>query len=471
MLKLIIEKELLTRFSDTTFVIICILSALLIFLSFYLSVRNYSDLVDDYNGTQILNRNLLQAQETYWGISTKGINISKPPEVLAIFNVGIANYIGRNLNINSFITSELQGSKIESNPVWALFGDLNLTFIIKYILSLLAIICSYNLLSGEKERGTLRLVASFPVPRDTLILGKLIGGLLSLFIPLLIPTLLSLAVLLLLPSVQFASNDWLRLIFILGIFLLYLTVFFLIGTYVSARTKSVNVSFLIALFIWVLVVLVIPKSSSILAEQFIQVSSSQQYRIEKVRLWDDLSDKYDQKRTQLTEDYTAQQNIETSRELREKLRDEYLKKMDGISEQKHIELEKKQAQMEREYQQQQRNLATLAITLSRISPAAAMTHATMNFADTGLGSFDHFIRSAYAYKERYIAFIKEKLHDFRNVETSEKPNVNEMPMFIYEKMPLAYVIQETLIDMLLLILLSLLFFIGTYVSFLKYDVR
>ena len=45
MLKIIIEKELLARFSDTTFVIACILSAMLIFLSFYLSVCNYSDLV------------------------------------------------------------------------------------------------------------------------------------------------------------------------------------------------------------------------------------------------------------------------------------------------------------------------------------------------------------------------------------------------------------------------------------------
>ena len=184
MLKIIIEKELLARLSDTTFVIACILSAMLIFLSFYLSVCNYSDLVNDYNSIRELNRNSVKAQKTYEDIENEGIRISKPPEVLAIFNVGIANYIGRNLHINSYSTSELHGSKIESNPVWALFGDFNLTFIIKYILSLLALVFSYNMLSGEKEGGTLRLVASFPVPRDTLILGKLIGGLLCLFIPL-----------------------------------------------------------------------------------------------------------------------------------------------------------------------------------------------------------------------------------------------------------------------------------------------
>lgn len=281
MLKLIIKKEQLTRFSDSTFVITCILSTMLIFLTFYLSACSYGERVNDYNGTQTLNRKSLEMRETYEEINTKGINISKPPEVLSIFNVGIANYIGRNVNINLFRIPELHGSKAESNPVFALFGDIDLTFIVKYILSLVALVFSYNMLPGEKEGGTLRLIASFPVPRDTLILGKLLGGLFSLFIPLLIPTLLGMAILLLLSNIHFDSDDYLRLMFIFFLFLLYLTVFYLIGAFVSACTKSSGISFLIALFIWVLVVLVIPKSSSILAAQFIHVPSSQQYHIQR----------------------------------------------------------------------------------------------------------------------------------------------------------------------------------------------
>ena len=513
MLKIIIEKELLARFSDTTFVIACILSAMLIFLSFYLSVCNYSDLVNDYNSILELNRNSLKAQKTYEDIENEGIRISKPPEVLAIFNVGIANYIGRNLHINSYSTSELHGSKIESNPVWALFGDFNLTFIIKYILSLLAVVFSYNMLSGEKEGGTLRLVASFPVPRDTLILGKLIGGLLCLFIPLLIPMLLGMAVLLLLPNIQFESDDYLRLILIFCIFLLYLTVFFLVGAFVSARTKSSSISFLVGLFIWVMVVLVIPKSSSILATQFIHVPSSQQYRIEKTQLMNDIFKKYYKISEKLLYDHDQifsqqsmeQVDIEIWRERSKRRWNEFKKKKKEINEQRDAELEKEQARMEREYQQRQQNLANLAITFSRISPASAMTYATANLADTGMDSFRHFIRLLRGYRERYIAFIKTKienreivrvtsdgdvaeeiieegiivesrdggelLNTFSEIQKSEKVNLNEIPVFTYQKMSFASVLQATLIDILLLVLLCLLLFIGTYVSFFKYDVR
>lgn len=504
MLKIIIEKELLARFSDATFVIACILSAMLIFLSFYLSVCNYSDLVNDYNGIQALNRNSLKAQETYDDIESEGIRISKPPEVLAIFNVGIANYIGRNLNINSYSTPELQGSKIEGNPVWALFGDFSLTFIIKYILSLLAVVFSYNTLSGEKEGGTLRLIASFPVPRDTLILGKLIGGLLCLFIPLLIPMLLSMAVLLLLPNIQFESDDYLRLILIFCIFLLYLTVFFLIGAFISARTKSSSISFLVGLFIWVMVVLIIPKSSSILATQFIHVPSSQQYRIKKTQLMNDIFKKYYKISEKLLYDQD-QIFSRKSMEQAERRWNEYKKKKKEINEQRDAELENAQARMEREYQQRQQNLANLAITFSRISPASAMTYATADLADTGMDSFRHFIKLLRGYRERYIAFIKTKienreivrvtsdgdvaeeiitegiivesredgelLNTFSEIQKLEKVNLNEIPVFQYQKMSIVSVVQATLIDILLLILLSLLLFIGTYVSFLKYDVR
>lgn len=486
MIKLTIEKELLARFSDSTFVIACILSSMLIFLSFYLSVRNYSDLVKDYNGVQELNRKVLKAEQTYDGINRKGIGISKPPEVLSIFSTGITNYIGRDLNINSFSTPQLRGSKVEGNPIFAIFGDLDLTFIVKSILSLLAIVFSYNILSGEKEVGTLRLIFSFPVPRDALILGKLIGGLLCLLIPLFIPIILGIAVILLLPNVQFVSDDWLRLILILGIFLLYLTVFFLMGAFVSARTKSSSVSFLIALFIWVLVVLVIPKSSSIIAAQFIHVPSSQQYRIQKGQLIDDIFDEYHRKQEQVWKDDIPIEDEETARERFKKRYEQIKRKMSEIEEQRDTELDSLQARMDREYQRRQQNFANLAITLSRISPASTMTQATMNFADTGTISLDHFIRSARAYRERYIAFIKDKMgptvffftHEdvedgsaSQEMQKPKKPNTNEIPVFRYKRMSIAYVLRETIIDILLLVLLSLLFWGGTYVSFLKYDVR
>ena len=49
------------------------------------------------------------------------------------------------------------------NPVQLLFGNFDLAFVIIYILPLLIIAFTYNILSKEKELGTLRLLSSQPI--------------------------------------------------------------------------------------------------------------------------------------------------------------------------------------------------------------------------------------------------------------------------------------------------------------------
>jgi len=89
---------------------------------------------------------------------------------------------GRVATVNVAFDPNLVDSKYESNPVFSIFGALDLTFIVKIILSLFAILFTYDAIVGEKEKGTLKLTLSNNVPRDRLILGKVIGGFISLLI-------------------------------------------------------------------------------------------------------------------------------------------------------------------------------------------------------------------------------------------------------------------------------------------------
>jgi ABC-2 type transport system permease protein len=58
------------------------------------------------------------------------------------------------------------------NPWHLLSGHFDLAFVIVYLLPLLIFALSYNLLSAERESGTLRLLMSQPVTLRTLVLGK-----------------------------------------------------------------------------------------------------------------------------------------------------------------------------------------------------------------------------------------------------------------------------------------------------------
>jgi len=73
-------------------------------------------------------------------------------------------------------------SDIES-PWHLLSGHFDLAFVLIYVLPLLIFALSYNLLSGERESGTLRLLLSQPLHLRTLVAGKLAARAVALLLP------------------------------------------------------------------------------------------------------------------------------------------------------------------------------------------------------------------------------------------------------------------------------------------------
>ncbi|MDP6775310.1 MAG: ABC transporter permease, partial [Candidatus Latescibacteria bacterium] len=400
MLRLVIRKEILSNLSSPTFIITFVLCSGLILLSIYTGLRNYSDQVTEYRLTQSINRELLGEQTNYRDVGRNGVQLSKPPKVLSILVSGLENSLGRHATVSLYSPHpKMTSSKIEGNPIFALFGSLDLMFLTKTVLALLAILFTYNAISGDKESGTLRLTLSYPVPRDTVILGKILGGFICLMIPIVLPILFAAALLTAFPDVQMAGQDWVRVGLILASFVLYLTLFFTLGMFVSSRTTRSSISFLVLLFVWVVCTLVIPKGSVIMAGQFIPVPSIHEHRL---RLNQMMRSLHRDLRPEMMETYkkfpypkrkkipSGAPKAERDQIMAEwkKQRDEVRKKqqeaIQELFEKMRVEREAGEARMEQEYANKQRALAALAVSLSRISPAAAMTYATMTIAGTGI---------------------------------------------------------------------------------------
>jgi ABC-type Na+ efflux pump permease subunit len=91
---------------------------------------------------------------------------------------------------------------------------MDLMFIVQVVLSLFAILFTYDSICGEREAGTLKLNFANPIPRTSYIISKIVGSWLGLSIPLIIPMLLGLALVLVcgIPrTVRFGSsfnNHW-----------------------------------------------------------------------------------------------------------------------------------------------------------------------------------------------------------------------------------------------------------------------
>ena len=77
-------------------------------------------------------------------------------------------------------------------------------------MSLLALLFAYDAIAGDWETGTLRLVLSHPVGRGSVLLAKYLAAMVCLLLPVLMSLLLALIQCSFARSIQFSTNDFLR---------------------------------------------------------------------------------------------------------------------------------------------------------------------------------------------------------------------------------------------------------------------
>jgi ABC-type transport system involved in multi-copper enzyme maturation permease subunit len=468
MLRDIIKKEILDNITSPKFVFTFLLCTILILLSVYTGVTNYRAEKKEYTASLALNKKNMEAQPNYQSLAGIGIKVSKPPQVLGTVVNGIEEAVGRVAPVNVAADPNLIDSKYSSNPVFAVFGALDLMFIVKIVLSLFAILFTYDAIVGEKEKGTLKLALSNEVPRDRLILGKAIGGYISLLLPLLIPLLLSLLLLLIMPDISLGGQDWARLLLVFLMFFLYLSVFFSLGLFVSARTSRSSTSFLVLLFIWVIFVMVIPKVAVITAGQIRPIPSVHEITAKK----DAFLQQIQSEGQKGVVEWSKKNAADAAKDVKA-YQEKFRQFIQDYQQELTSKIDESNAAIERDYQQKKLAQQSLAVNLSRISPASALTFGSMTLARTGVDDFNRFLASVRAYKPIYTKWINSKFGDSINFQTGElgKINIDDMPQHVYEAEWLSRSFVRTIPDFALLTVMIIVFFVGAYVSFLRYDVR
>jgi ABC-type transport system involved in multi-copper enzyme maturation permease subunit len=468
MLRDIIKKEILETITSAKFVFTFLLCAILILLSVSTGVTTYQADQKEFSAAMALNKKNLESQPSYQALAGLGVKINKPPQVLGAIASGVDEAVGRVATVNIAYDPNLVDSKYESNPVFSVFGTLDLTFIVKIVLSLFAILFTYDAIVGEKEKGTLKLTLSNKVPRDRLILGKVIGGFISLLIPLIIPLILSLLILLVFPNISLAGEDWIRLLLMFFIFFLYLSVFFTLGLLVSARTNKSSTSFLVLLFIWVTFVTIIPKVSVLTAARLNPIPSVHEITAKKDAFLQQI-----QGGAQKQVLDWMKENAPKPGEDQKVYQEKFKKFLEDFQQEATSKIDENNAALERDYQARKRSQERLAINLSRVSPASALMFSTMSFARTGLDEHERFLASVRAYKPIFTKWANSKMMRNLNFQTGETAKVvlDDMPQHKFEPESLSRSLARTLPDFGLMLFLIIVFFAGAYVSFLKYDVR
>jgi len=178
-----------------------------------------------------------------------------PPAPLAALAVGQSDLYPYYFKVTRQSRQTFVSNDEIENPANLLSGRFDLAFVIIYLYPLLILALAYNLLSAEREQGTLAMMLSQPVALRTVALGK--AGARALVV-LLVAVGFSLAGFLLVGADLARGDVWWRLLLWVAVVALYGAFWFALAVAVNAWGKSSASNALMLAGLWLLFVLLVP---------------------------------------------------------------------------------------------------------------------------------------------------------------------------------------------------------------------
>ena len=475
--KVLIIREIQGAIIDFRFWVVLLLCVIIIPLSFYVSVKNYSHNLSDYQQEVQSYRDNANVSSTFMA---EGV---RPPSPLSIFSQGLDKKMPYKI-----ITSRNGNYKIEyamPDNKKDLLGEMDFSFIVAFVLSILAIVFTFNSISGDKENGILRIVLSNAVYRRQILLAKLFGNYIVFLVPFLLSILIGLMVVCFSGVIPvFSAELFPAILIMIGLSLIFLFVLFSLGIWVSALTRSSSLSINVLLLIWIILSLVLPKLSPIIGSVVYPVESNSVFEVKKTLLRNSIESEqineeielYDNIQAQLPPDEDWRQQTQKANKIYDEqvipIREKYEKRL-------ALELE----QLTGDYTMRCNRQNNLSRNIARLSPINSINNLMAEFSYTGYSEADNFMQHA----KTYQAFVKQEVYDKFEHKVYRQTGGNssyssraagfedvEIPAPVldnYKYIGLDKVLQQNWVDITLLCLYGLLFFVCGFVSFLRFDVR
>lgn len=350
---------------------------------------------------------------------------------------------------------------IKAKDMFPVFLKIDWILIISNVLSFLALVFTFNAISGEVEHGTLRLTLSNAVARRTVLTGKFLSSLISLGVVFMSGVLVNLLLLYLSGTLQLNAQEWSRIggIFVVG--LIYISVFIALGFLISTLVNNASTSLVILLLIWVIWVILVPSMLGTIMSGLNQPSICRGPSPVYFR------------RSGLQERYIAR-GLEDEVPTRERpptpatrLWAEFIN-----------EEAREGARLHRAYLNAQIDQIQIAREFNRISPTAIVQYAIESLAGTGFQRHLNFLENVERYADVFNDFLisadradPDSPHvPFVREGMSDKPvSFESIPKF-QGSVRLGEAFKGAFLDVMLLLLFFVVLFATTHVSFQRKEI-
>lgn len=200
----------------------------------------------------------------------------RPATPMSVLEPGLSAYVGTAIWIEAHVWNPASFRAAEDTGASGRVGELSVAVVQQMLAPLLIILCVHATMTREHEQGTYRALMTVGVSPRTLLGGKLLGAGIAkgaLVIP---PLVLSGVVVSLFPSPH-DPDHWSRLYWWLSAHGLYLAVFVVLSSLVSACVKSSRLALFILLGLWILNTAIAPRVAADVARRWSPEPSAAQF--------------------------------------------------------------------------------------------------------------------------------------------------------------------------------------------------
>lgn len=473
----IVRRELFQQFNSLRFVFAILLIVFLMILNAIGHIKQYKTRQIEY-GQQVSTalERLKKNSDNLYNLVVRGPGeLNKQPSKLAFCAQGSEDYLptsvfgwsaGWSRSSPTYQVSGLWRLMYDVSPpitatnIFPTFLKIDWVLIISIVLSFLALIFTFDAISGEVERGTLRLTLSNSVARGTVLAGKFLSILMSLGVVLLMGILMNL--LLLSGTLQLNGQEWGRIVGVSVVSLIYLSIFIALGLFVSSLTHRSATSLVILLLLWVVWVLLIPATFGTILSGLNQPLNTQDYKAQRSSQRKEITERYETRG--LYDHVPTRVRPPTVATL---LWAEFLN-----------EERRADVRLNEEFLATRIHQIQVARELNRISPTAIVQYAVESLAGTGFQRHLNFLKNVERYADAFNDFLiaadradPDSLHvPFVRDGMSEKPvSFESIPKF-QDSVRLGDAFKGAMLDVTLLLLFFVVLFAAAHVSFQRKEI-
>ena len=460
MLLRLIREEVLHNILSFRFAVTYGLLFVLVLLAVFLMGNEHRQRMETYTRQESQLRNRLDelsrvedAGEQFQQIQREEFAGVRQPGALAVLARGLEGSLPAQISSGGWFTRRSSEDRLGRNILLEIFQAPDFAYVVNMVLSLLALLFVFDSVCGEKERGTLKLLLSSSVPRDTVLLGKWVGGYLSIAGPFAAAAAAGFLYLSLSGSLPLEAEVVSRFAAILAVSFLYISACFSLGLLISTLAHRGATALLMALLVWIGWILVVPNLAPVVARLAAPVPSRQVIDAEQQAI--DREAELLMGAITKSKVYGDPQQMERIREETEQRK----RKLDGF------------------YKDRMSRQTSLSQNLARLSPSASYLLAATRLAGTGPDLFAHFSDAVERFHGAHDDF-RNRMYGNVSWRGGPNPDIQDEDWFDPGDVPRLSMFSESLseafdgalFDILLLVVFNVLFFLLSYVFFLRYDV-